>query len=67
MSNNNDLSVVAEAKTNDQDETAGFSQRLLMSLVVDISTLHETVEQVMVKVFTMAKENGVPVPPVERA
>ena len=42
----------------------GFTDRVLMSLVLDISQLAENVEQIKVKVFTMAKARGI-VPPQE--
>lgn len=40
----------------------GFTQRVLMSLVVDITCLAENVERVKVQVFAMARENGVHIP-----
>lgn len=47
----------------DEDEaTAGFTQRVLMSLVVDVTCLAENVERVKVQVFAMARENGIPIP-----
>lgn len=47
----------------DEDNaTVGFTERVLMSMVVDISQLAENVERVKVQVFTLAREHGV-VPP----
>jgi hypothetical protein len=47
----------------DADEAeAGFTQRVLMSLVVDVTCLAENVERVKVQVFALARENGVPIP-----
>jgi hypothetical protein len=40
----------------------GFTERVLMSLVMDITQLEETVERVKVQVITLAKEKGVSVP-----
>ncbi|WP_439925545.1 hypothetical protein [Nitrobacter sp. JJSN] len=45
-----------------KDAEADFTQRMLMSLVVDMHHLCETVERTKVQVFAMAKENGVPIP-----
>ena len=49
----------------DEDADAGFTQRVLMSLVVDVTCLAENVERVKIQVFAMAKENGVFIPPSE--
>lgn len=40
----------------------GFTQRVLMSLVVDVTCLAENVERVKVQVFAMARENGIALP-----
>lgn len=37
----------------------GFTERVLLSLVVDISLLHESVERVKVQVFALARERGI--------
>lgn len=37
----------------------GFTKRVLVSWVIDISLLKETVERIEVKVHAMAKEHGV--------
>ncbi|MBN9007328.1 MAG: hypothetical protein J0H40_18180 [Rhizobiales bacterium] len=42
-----------------------FTTRVLMSLVVDVSQLAESVERVKAQVFAMAKENGVALPTEE--
>lgn len=47
------------------DETGsveGFTERVLLSLVVDISLLHESVERVRVQVFALAREHGIEAP-----
>jgi hypothetical protein len=46
----------------EEDVTEGFTERVLMSMVVDISQLAENVERVKVQVFTLAKAHGI-VPP----
>lgn len=40
----------------------GFTQRVLMSAVVDVQVLAENVERVKTMVFAMARENGVDIP-----
>jgi hypothetical protein len=49
--------VVSTGDANDTD--AGFTERVLLSLVVDISILHESVERVKVQVFALARERGI--------
>ena len=44
------------------EDTAGFTQRMLMSMVLDLSCLAKDVERVKVQVFALARENGVPLP-----
>lgn len=46
----------------EEEATAGFTQRVLMSLVVDVTCLAENVERVKVQVFAMARENGIAIP-----
>lgn len=46
----------------DDAVAAGFTQRVLMSLVVDLGCLLETVERIKVQVFAMANEEGVHIP-----
>lgn len=46
----------------DADDTAGFTKRMLLSAVVDVSQLAENVERIKVTVFTLAKAHGI-VPP----
>lgn len=47
----------------DQDEAeVGFTQRVLMSLIIDVTCLAENVERVKVQVYAMARENGIAVP-----
>lgn len=52
--------VVVE--TDDSDDAAEFTQRVLLSLVVDISCLAENVERVKVQVMAMARANGISSP-----
>ncbi|WP_319798781.1 hypothetical protein [Nitrobacter sp.] len=47
------------------DETT-FTQRVLMSLAVDVTCLAENVERVKTQVFAMAMENGVAIPKPEQ-
>jgi hypothetical protein len=42
--------------------TSGFTERVLFSLVFDISLLHESVERVRVQVMALAKEHGIEAP-----
>jgi hypothetical protein len=44
------------------DTTEEFTERVLLSLVVDISLLHESIERVRVQVFALAKERGIESP-----
>jgi len=44
------------------DAEAGFTQRVLMSLIVDVTYLAKDVERVKVQVMALARENGVPIP-----
>ncbi|WP_157043601.1 hypothetical protein [Nitrobacter hamburgensis] len=45
-----------------EDVEVNFTQRVLMSLLVDVTYLVENAERVKTQVFAMAKENGVPIP-----
>lgn len=45
-----------------QEAEVGFTQRVLMSLVVDMICLAESVERTKVQVFAIARENGIAVP-----
>jgi hypothetical protein len=45
-----------------EDVVADFNQRVLMSLVVEMQNLCETVERIKLQVFAMAKENDILVP-----
>lgn len=47
------------------DETA-FTQRMLMSVVVDVACLAENVERVKTQIYALAIENGVAIPKPER-
>lgn len=46
----------------EEEASTGFTQRVLMSLVVDVTCLAENVKRVKVQVFAMARENGIPIP-----
>lgn len=52
---------MANRKSSD-DAEVGFTQRVLMSLVVDMTCLVESVERAKVQVFAMARENGIALP-----
>ena len=47
---------------NEHEATDGFTERVLLSLVVDISLLHESVERVRVQVMALAREHGIESP-----
>jgi hypothetical protein len=57
----NRKSAIVEVGDEEQ-ELLGFSKRLLLSLVVDVSQLIESAERVQVQVFTLAKELGITPP-----
>ncbi len=42
--------------------TEGFRKRVLLSLVLDVVELRETVERLQICVFTLAKEDGINIP-----
>ncbi len=45
------------------DSVEDFTERVLMSMVFDISQLHESVVRLKVQVYTLAKERGIDTPP----
>jgi len=51
------LTVGSEA-----DSVEGFTKRVLMSLVVDVTELRRTTERLHIQVSTLAREHGI-VPP----
>jgi propanediol dehydratase small subunit len=54
----------AIVKGNEHDAVEGFTKRVLLSLVVDVTELRKTTERLQVQVFTLAKAHGI-VPPGE--
>lgn len=58
------VTKVRNLKRNEPEEDAdeGLTQRALLSLVVDISQLHQSVERVKVQVYTLAKRHGIEPP-----
>lgn len=48
--------------TAEPDDVEDFTDRILLSLVFDVTQLAENVERIKVQVFTMAKARGI-VPP----
>lgn len=44
------------------DATEGFRKRVLLSLVLDVVELRETVERLQICVFALAKEDGIRIP-----
>jgi hypothetical protein len=50
--------VVTEGRDSDTD----FTDRVLLSLVFDVTCLAENVERVKVQVFALAKERGIKPP-----
>lgn len=51
--------VVVEGNEYTSGSEDGFTERVLLSLVVDISNLVSTVERVKIQVFTLAREHGI--------
>ena len=49
---------MSKKKSNDD----GFTERVLMSLVVDIHALSEATERTRIQVFALAKERGIKIP-----
>ncbi len=43
----------------EEDALEGFTKRVLLSLVVDITELRETAERLQIQVFTLAKAHGI--------
>jgi hypothetical protein len=48
----------------EEDSVEGFTKRILLSLVVDVTELRKTTERLQVQVFTLAKAHGI-VPPTD--
>lgn len=46
----------------EEDATRGFTKRVLLSLVVDVTELRETAERLQIQVFTLAKAHGIRTP-----
>jgi hypothetical protein len=49
---------MSKKKSNDD----GFTERVLMSLIMDVNALAETEERIRVQIFTLAKERGIKIP-----
>lgn len=50
-------------KAGDEDAAVdGFTKRVLLSLVVDVTELRKTTERLQVQVFTLAKAHGITPP-----
>ena len=56
------MGKISSMVVDSDEDTAGFTQRMLMSMVLDLSCLAKDVERVKVQVFALARENGVPLP-----
>ena len=54
----------SESVDSEKDSLEGFTERVLMSMVFDVSQLEKNVERLKVQVFTLAKARGI-VPPSE--
>jgi hypothetical protein len=56
--------VAANNKNNAEPNASGedFTDRVLMTFSVDLTLIHETVEQLTVKVHALLKERGLPAP-----
>lgn len=46
----------------ERDATEGFTSRVLLSLVVDVTELRETAERLQIQVFTLARAHGIRTP-----
>lgn len=44
---------------NEQEALAGFTERVLLSLVVDVTELRETAERLHIQVSTLARAHGI--------
>ena len=62
MTKNEKKNAVVEIG-DEADVLIGFTKRVLLSLVVDVSELRETAERLQIQVFTLAKAHGI-TPPV---
>lgn len=49
-------------KVRKQDAETTFTQRVLMSLVVEMQHHGEAHDRLQAQIFALAKENGVPIP-----
>lgn len=52
-------------RSHTETEMESFDARVLLSLVVDLDELDETMRRVRIQVHAMAKENGIALPPPE--
>ncbi len=60
MSTNNHKKTSPIVTVGDEtDATAGFTARVLLSLVVDITDLRDTAERLHVQVSTLARAHGI--------
>lgn len=59
--NNQRKSAVVE-EAQDREVETDFTDRVLLSLVFDVTCLAENVERVKVQVTALARERGLPVP-----
>lgn len=50
---------MAKEVSRESNNNEDFTERVLLSLVVDISLLHESVERVRVQVYALAKQHGI--------
>ena len=51
------------SKEPENSNETDFTERVLLSLIFDVTCLAKNVEQVKVKVYAIAKERGLPTPP----
>lgn len=61
MSNGNTTKKGKVVEVGDNSDAAedGFTERVLMSMVFDITQLAEGIERIKVQVFTLAKAHGI--------
>jgi hypothetical protein len=49
----------------EEDSVGGFTRRILLSLVVDVTELRKTTERLQVQVFTLARAHGIEPPDMD--
>lgn len=65
MANSETKKSKVVASKNGDDDLEGFTERVLMSMVFDVSRLERNVERLKIQVFTLAKARGIVPPDME--